>query len=120
MDGWTDRQTDRWTDGQIDGQMDRLTDGETDRQTNRRIDGQTDWTDGRTDRRDERTDRQTDRWTDAQTDWTDGRTENGQTEAKSFLVVESIWSPLDSSALSLVANKFVLMAIQENCQKNLL
>ena len=85
---WQRKQTDEQTDRQTDGRMDRRTDGWMDGQTDGRTDG---WTD-----------RRTDGWTDGQTDWTDGRTENGQTEAKSFLVVESIWSPLDSSALSLV------------------
>ncbi len=53
-------------------------------------------TDGRTDGLEGQTDRQTNGWTDGQTCRISMR------EAKSFLVVESIWSPLDSSALSLV------------------
>ena len=80
-------------------QTHRQTDRQTDGQTDRKTDWTDGWTDGRTDRW---TDGRTDRQTDRRTDGLDGRTESGQTEAKSFLVVESIWSPLDSSALSLV------------------
>jgi len=32
---------------------------------------------------------------------------DGRTEAKSFLVAESTWAPMDSSALSLVSLKLV-------------
>lgn len=68
-DGWNN-QTDRWKSGRMDGRIDRLMNGWTCSRMDGQMDGLNEWTDGATNRRNERKNR------------LDGQTMGGQTDAK--------------------------------------